>query len=317
MGDFLQKIRIWRLHCCTYAIKTLYVQLFMTIISFPILVWWGIPISTYSLISTTLFTPFLLCFLFLSSLFFFCHLFYIPTYFIALCLEAVSSFWISVITCKSGPLLIGFCKPPIILLITLIAATLFIAQKQTLLIHQKTIFLTCFLAITLLSCKTVFAPKNGSFIIPCHTKTVEIINHNGVVLLVDPGVIGSRPSASSWISYEFVSELIKTTGRTSLDHMVICRINQRTCEALLALLQKITIKHLYIPAWSGHVPYGMYKLWKQIVAICEKNEATIHYINEKETTAIETIISIHAQSRITHYHDAIYHQLYVTKSLIS
>lgn len=315
MGFISKKILPYIAFFRAYLVRALYIQLFMTIISFPILVWWGIPISTYSLISTTLFTPFLLLFLLLASLLFFSNLLSIPSQPIAWGLEVVSSVWTSLITWHSGPLLIGFCKPPVIILILLLIATLFVACKRSILINQKTLYLSIFLSLTLIGCKTIFTPRNGSFFIPCHTGTVEIINYKKTIILIDSGIIGARPSASSWISYEFVSELIKATGRTSLDHVILCRINQRTCQAILALLEKISIKNLYVPAWDGKVPYAMYRLWKRIIETFATKQGIIYSIHPTEMVVIDNIIAIHTKPRITRYHDATYHQLLVRKSL--
>ena len=97
----------------SWLMNFIYIQLLVTLISLPILVWWGIPISLLSPIGNLIFTPLLTIFLFLASLIFFLELFYIPNQWLIYLLEIVTRFWNYLITFGSNGSLIGFAKPPL------------------------------------------------------------------------------------------------------------------------------------------------------------------------------------------------------------
>src|SRR3972149_9378673 len=104
-------------------LKSIQLQLFISFISLPFLIGWGLPISLLTPVSTLIFGPFLTCFLLISSLIFFLELFYLPNGALIWCLEKVTSAWLACLSLEQRAWLIGFSKPPLIvlLLIPLIA----------------------------------------------------------------------------------------------------------------------------------------------------------------------------------------------------
>lgn len=290
-----------------FLMQGLYVQLFMTIVSFPILTSWGLPLSVYTLISTLLFTPFLLCFLLVSSLLFVCHLCKIPDEICVWLLEHLSYIWSSLITYHQQNLLVGFRQPPFFIYIILVCATVYTVKKRSITIGTKNIILFFCLGITLIVCKTIFAPKNGTVLVPCNRSNLEIINEQGSITVIDPGVIGSSPSASSWISYDFVSDLTRTVGATCIDHFVLCRINQRTFQALYALASRVHIKNLYLPEWHDSISKKAYRQWRLLADELALQGGKMHRIKSHYT--ISDSIYLQLSHKTVRYHDAWYHPL--------
>src|SRR5579862_7575785 len=95
----------------TTSITTLSMQLFLSLVSLPILASWGLPISLMSPIGNVIFSPLLTLFLLLSSIIFFCELFCIPNEFFVWLLELVSQVWRWGLSCTYGSALIA-CKKP-------------------------------------------------------------------------------------------------------------------------------------------------------------------------------------------------------------
>src|SRR5438445_4320197 len=98
-------------------LKSVQLQLFISFISLPFLIGWGLPISLLTPFSTLIFGPFLTCFLLISSLIFFLELLYLPNALFIWLLELVTSIWLACLNLEQRAWLIGFTKPPIIVLI--------------------------------------------------------------------------------------------------------------------------------------------------------------------------------------------------------
>jgi len=117
-----------------WFLRFIQVQLFITTISLPILLSWGLPISLLSPLGNLIFFPVLVLFLLLSSLVFFFEIIHIPNEWLIYCLEKVTLAWFSILSIGNGATaLIGFSKPPKLFLIALPLLTLesFITNEPT------------------------------------------------------------------------------------------------------------------------------------------------------------------------------------------
>src|SRR5258708_38016064 len=92
-------------------LKSIQLQLFISFISLPFLIGWGLPISLLTPISTLIFGPFLTCFLLISSLIFFLELFYVPNSIFIWLLENITHIWLMCLNLEQRTWLIGFTKP--------------------------------------------------------------------------------------------------------------------------------------------------------------------------------------------------------------
>jgi len=248
-------------------LKNLQLQLFISFISLPFLIGWGLPISLLTPISTLIFGPFLTCFLLLSSLIFFLELLYLPNATLIWCLEKVTAIWLACLNLEQRSWLIGFAKPPMFILasIPLIALAAVHSKKITSVSLRTTLLATLLFAI----CSALkFFPSmqnnNNITMIPCNQGTITIITHNNTVTVVDPAFIASRPSYESFISYTLIPEIIQKTGSMHIDHLVIFKFNKRILDALQFLATKMVIKNVYIPAWKNKIPLFA---WRSYVSL--------------------------------------------------
>jgi len=253
----------WRLA----LLKSIQLQLFISLISLPFLVAWGLPISLVSLFSTLLFTPFLTIFLFLSSIIFFLELLTIPNTWLIIPLEWITNIWIFCLKTGSSSWLVGFSQPSFIFLLCIPACALALMHCTYITSHeQRIISLSAFLLITCALLKLFPYRYKTIDTIACnnHRDALTLINHHNTRILIDPGFIAARPSFESTISYTIIPELIKKTGNTTIDHLVVYKINKRVFDALTFLATKITIKNLYLPWWTGKIPPFA---WQSYVAL--------------------------------------------------
>jgi hypothetical protein len=110
-----------------------------------------------------------------------------------------------------------------------------------------------------------FASGIGS--VSYHNDLLPIVYHGKHTIVIDQGIMGKRASAVSWVNYTLIPELIKQTGRFSIDHMIVLQPSIRTFEALVALSAKVHINAMYIPIWTGSIPRGM---WRHFFILTER-----------------------------------------------
>ncbi len=248
---FMGKLYKWR----QSFIKSIQLQIFISLISLPFLISWGIPISLFSIFTTIIFTPFLTAFLLVSSFIFFCELLHLPNQLFIWILERITTVWISILSFNEQWWLLGFHKPPLIFLMGIVIASLALLHtKKITTLHSRTTYLFAFFIVI---CSILhFFPYHHTMIekIPFEKKELILIHNNNELICIDDGVLSARPSYESFIIYTFIPELIKKTGSMTIDHFIIKKFNQRTCDALAYLASKITIKNVYIPWWEGKIP---------------------------------------------------------------
>src|SRR5579862_4537065 len=93
------------------------VQTFLTLVSLPILVAWGLPLSYLTPVGTLLFTPILTAYLWCALAVFFTTLCAIPNSYCIAALQYVSDWWLWILGLIKTPWQIGFVCPPIAVLI--------------------------------------------------------------------------------------------------------------------------------------------------------------------------------------------------------
>jgi hypothetical protein len=261
----MKKTAKWR----QSLLKSIQLQLFISFISLPFLIGWGLPISILTPFSTLIFGPFLTGFLLLSSVIFFLELFYLPNYLFIWLLELLTSIWLFFLNLEQRAWLIAFTKPPIFILVCIpLLALAVIHSKKLTTINARIYGLTALLICNCIALKLF--PYNYKTIdtIACNKGAITLINHNNTLTMIDPGFMASRPSFESWISYTLTSAIAEKTGRMSIDHVIVFKLNKRVFDALSLLATKVKIHTIYMPAWKGKIPsfawYSYIKLKKTV-----------------------------------------------------
>jgi hypothetical protein len=296
-------------------LKSIQLQLFISFISLPFLIGWGLPISLLTPISTLIFGPFLTCFLLISSLIFFLELFYLPNTLFIWCLEHVTSIWLMCLRLEQRAWLIGFTKPSIIILCLLpLIALAIVHNKKITTIPKRIVFLTLLLITTCTTLKFFPYPSHHNTIstISCNNGTITLIHHNKNLILIDPAFIASKPSYESFISYTLIPEIIEKTGYMHIDHLIIFKFNKRILDALQFLATKITIKNIYLPAWKGKIPsfaWQSYASLKKIITAQNGKISSISYKKKLYSDKDCTFFIEPTTTKNVQYYDATYQPL--------
>jgi beta-lactamase superfamily II metal-dependent hydrolase len=253
-----------------------HLQLFITLISIPILLSWGMPISLLTFAGNFFFSPLLTAFLLLSSLIFFCELMRIPNGILIWMLEHITHWWLLLMQWAGHSVLLPFALPSVLILILIFIVTLLILHHKK--IKTPFIAIICYSILLAATCLYLTMPKysNNKIInIDCNKGTVHILKFKKQLIVIDPGVIGRRLSASSWCEYTLMPALTKQCGCNTIDHLIILQPNRIIFEALLTLLEKISIKNIYIPLWQGHMPSFWARSFMKLKQACQKNNCAL------------------------------------------
>ena len=230
-------------------LRALTLQLTLLLIALPVFIHWGLPLSVASCVGTLFFSPFLTLFLLLSSLIFFTQLLAIPNTFICTALEYTATIWRFFLSLSSESWLIGFAKPPLIVLLIISFVTLFVLthkKLQTLQTRVTALTLVCFFIFTGLKLYP-YTRKPFTAPIECGKKNLFIIAHPSQTIVFDPSALATKASPDSWIAFTFTSELLKQTGVLCIDHFILRTVSNRALQTLKTITKISSIKNIYLP----------------------------------------------------------------------
>lgn len=240
-------------------------QLFMTLVCLPVLICWGLPFSWLSPLGNLLFSPVLFVYLLLLTLLFFAVLLGLPTSLLSYCIETITNAWLTLLTFPSRNWLVGFAQPPFWLLILIPVATLLVIHhKKTQTVGRR---ITCFMLIFACTYTTLhwLQKKNGTlFTIPCTSGMAHGIAVDNTLIIIEPGYAAQRASATSWMHYTLPSEIIKATGHTQIDHLIIMQPGVFIFQALENLCARVTVKTIWIPIWRGNLSKSAHRTFMQL-----------------------------------------------------
>lgn len=249
-------------------VKYLYLQLFLTLCSWPLLLAWGLPLSFASIIGNLIFTPFLTLFLLFSSLIFFCELVYLPSFPCAFLLESTSSCWTKLLMVSSRNWLFAYALPSIFFTLFIIVGAGTLLHYNSTSHRKKCAALLALLFFVSLLLK-IPSHYEGSLSIPCFEGEVAIIQKGSAALLIDPGNMGRRVSAPSWVTYTLIPLLYKK-GIRMID--IICtKPSMTTFRALIALVDTMPVNNVYLPRWKGRLKNSGWAAWERLLSTSLKN----------------------------------------------
>ncbi len=290
-------------------ITYLNVQLFITLFSWPLYLYWGLPISAPGILGNLIFAPFLTAFLLLSSLIFFCELLHIPSTPCIMLLEWISHSWITLMTFSTRSWLSTFPQPPMIIALLIpVGACIVLHHKKLISPVKKSIAFMMLIIITsmiLRACSST--EKVGT--IPCFGKELILIQSPEQRILIDPGCIGRRISAPSFVRFTLIPTLMKK-GILHLDSIVIAQPSTMAFKATAVLIDTIEVTELFIPAWQGRLKKSGWAAWEQLLATCKKWGTALHKIDT--TTMLDAgTIKIVPDTQLTKKNGFLYHALRV------
>ena len=213
-------------------------QLLISVVILPILIAWGLPISTMSIVGNLIFAQFLTAFIFVSALLFTSDLLGIPNNLIALALEWITQVWHYFLSFGSAHWLIGFASWifPISAACAIIACGLYYFKNRSQNNRIGWLLVLCLITPTI---HKMFQPSSIHTVITQGRQKMHLIKTHDKIYAFDFGALGARPCSQSWIEYTLAPTMIKTMGATHIDTLILCKSNSRTKNATAALIEHI------------------------------------------------------------------------------
>ncbi|MBA3954665.1 hypothetical protein H0X48_05090 [Candidatus Dependentiae bacterium] len=274
-----------KLKCTPRDILTfLQLQLFLTLISWPILLCWGLPLSLASPVGNFIFTPFLIIFLSLASLVFFSELLYIPNGFLVYLLEQVADWWYTILTYCDRSWLFYSPQPSL-------GTALLIPALAFLILHTKKLsrplISTIIFALSIIGIagylRYDFNPTGTISIVGHPEKQLTLIHYPQATVLIDPGYLGKTISATNWVTYTLIPELTKKSVQT-IDYLIVLKPSSLVFQALTTLCNKFLVKHIYLVSWSGQLNNTGWRAWEQLLAVQQRLSLKITSIDKEPLT---------------------------------
>ncbi|NBP01705.1 MAG: hypothetical protein EBU90_16525 [Proteobacteria bacterium] len=230
-----------------YIARFIQVQLFLSTVSLPILVAWGLPISIMTGVGNFIFNPFLALFLLCSSFIFFTELLYIPNDWLIKALEKITEFWAYCLSFGNKGWLIGFDKSSLALVIfATLCAFLTLQHKRLGQLYPSIITLSLILFSTT-GYLALNRPCNFEGTITCGKKEISILSFDNKVILKDYGAFAKKLSPESWVQFNLIPEIIQKTGKTKIDCIIVENPSMLTFQALTALCQHSQVAMIELP----------------------------------------------------------------------
>jgi len=266
-----------------YVLNFIHIQLFITLISMPILLAWGMPLSILTFAGNLFLGPILGAFLLLSSVIFFCILLSIPCQPIVYLLEIIVHWWLKLMACANIQCLIPLPLPWWPCLIVIVLVTLAILHWQQCNTIYKSIGAYALLLVLItISLKQLQSVGYTVEHMPCNKGHITIIQHaDSKLALIDPGYIGQRLNSLSWCQYTLMPYLAKKYGCTAIEHCIILQPNKIIFDTLTDLQEKIPIKNIYLPFWQGKLPLAWWKSYKKLEQQCMLKQCGLIKIGRK------------------------------------
>lgn len=256
-------------------IKICYIQLVVSIYSFLITVFWGIPFSPLSLLGNLFFNPILILFLGLSTLLFFTELFFIPNQYIAYILDFVSSWWIYILKCGPGNSFNITSRPPSYLLVGIICCATFI-----IIIQHYSHLKKCTLLLLLICCICCYMQQQEKppiwTEINCNKGSIWLIATRNELILMDQGYMGQSVAAESFVEYTLVPTLIQLYGTCTITRTILLQPSTTTFKAVKKLLELCNIQHIYIPVWQTHNNTKIASAFMQMKEMANSKNCHLH-----------------------------------------
>jgi hypothetical protein len=285
------------------------VQLFLTLISLPILIGWGLPLSLMAPLGNLLFSPILGLYLVCAMFLFFTELFGIPNSFCVWALETVSAFWLWCLGVLERSVQIGFARPHFLFLCIIpILACIIIWYCRKRLNHRCIAWLSGLLASVCFALHTTQSTTKHFTVARGKTELTCTIADGHVALIDSEGVLSHSTSADEWVIYHLIPAITAQTAATQIDHCMIVHPRQRTFEAITALCSRMRIGHVYIPRWEGRLKFSAWRAYCLMRDALKETGGCLTICNKAlEITLSETSTLCYAPTgKQGKYHDSTY-----------
>lgn len=111
---------------------------------------------------------------------------------------------------------------------------------------------------------------------------MTIIHDAQRVILIDPGVIGQRINAASWVEFTLLPHLISSSGVNAIDDLILLQPGAMLFQAITTLITKIKVKKIYLVCWQGSLEKHEWRSFFQMRETAQAQRVPIERITYKK-----------------------------------
>ncbi len=244
-GQLSKKITLIGSKIGRYLLPILRIQLFVTLAALPILVYWGLAISSLTILGNIIFMPLLTFFLLISSLIFFLELICIPNYWLIWILEQLTALWLKMSPSCPKAWLLLFPQSTCILFLSAFTLAVYTISLRLSALKQL-LLLSLILLTSLIIAKLNFWVFTDQIELN-HRRAKLLIQYqpNRSLILRDHGTLNQRYGIQNWLCYKLLPALIKNFGCLTVDALYLSKTNQFTQTNLEQIQKHLNIKKIY------------------------------------------------------------------------
>lgn len=203
-----------------YFLSFFELQFVISLMSLPVLIAWGIPISIMSPLANLIFTPLLILFLWISCLATVWSLASCSTSIFEQLLDAISALWLYFLAYARPEWLIGFPDKMLYLSI-MICASIVVLYTYFKPKPFVSVIMLCLIWLAMIALRPCFTPHEqlqrvGE--LPLYVCQIQ-----DTAYLIDYGALCTRKNRHTNFDYTILPQLIKSTGRTTIDTVIFCK----------------------------------------------------------------------------------------------
>lgn len=261
--------------CFWWVIQFLEVQFFLSLVSFPILIAWGIPFSCATLLGNFIFIPFLTLFLLFSSLIFFLELIGVSSSWFCCGLNIIADCWVLILSWGQKSWLIGF--PENVFFVALSIAILCFVLLQHKIFGKSGVY-TLLLSMLFFGFIYYVSFYNKGFkqiVVPCGNKKAEITLIYTTMILKDNGAFGCKKSNGSWVQYTLIPELIKKMGSQIIEKVIVDESNGNSFTALKELCLHVCVKSIVLPYFLRTLEKNEWRSYYALMEVVKKENIKV------------------------------------------
>ena len=272
-------MRNYKIVIAEKLLKFVQLQLFISLVSLPLIGAWGLPISTLGLIGNLVFTPWVILFVAVSTIIFFTELFHIPNEYLLYGLEHITQAWYYCLSWGKKSWVIGIPSNMLpFAYVFAISALLIMCHKRWGQLLESTALLTMLYLgffgfwyyITPVCAFTSLHKGKGALI---------LVSEKGRVIVYDNDYLRRIQSCESWVEYTLIPLLTYNTGTISIDIIWLNSFSPKAIQALVNIMEYAQVRLIKIPYFSDQLTS---QEWRQFFKLYEKAQKEGTYIERTQ-----------------------------------
>ncbi len=255
-----------------YLLTFLQTQCALTIVSLPIIVYWGLGISTVAVIGNLLFTPLLMLFLFVCTLIFFAALCQLPHGLLDTVLNLITSLWHQVLSFSDQRWIIYCVRPHVIILALPVLALIICLRHRTICTTGRRLLamgsiLVVFLGYCSLQQRyTLYAYPTATL----YEKLYAVVRADKTLIVLDHGFCSRKKSPDKVVDFQVLPVLAQTYGNIPIAEYTILKPTRGSMKAAEQFCKKLAVTQVVLPYFVAPPDKSTWRAYFDLIRTLEE-----------------------------------------------